>query len=433
MKDTLLNRRTLFDALWLAALVIYVLAGTTLVPFHADESTQIAMSHDYAGLFIGRDLDAVAYRENPADPAQQELRLVNGTINKYLIGLAWHVNGFTEDDLNQPWDWGADWDYNQRTGHLPAGELLRAARWPSALLTAAGVVVMFALGREAGGRPAAYLASAYYALSPALLLNGRRAMMEGSLLFFSLLVVLAGVWFLRTYSWRTALLMGVAGGLALASKHTALFTVAVVFGGCLLAVVAGSILHPGGTLTYRAPTQLFVAGGLAAVVFLALNPAWWDDPVRRAEEVLELRQTLLEIQTSFFGHYDGLLEQVGGFVRQALVALPQYYEAAGWDDYVGDQITRYEATLWRGVSIGGLVFLALIIVGFVALWRVSSVPVSTRLLVAGWALAMIGFTLLLTPLEWQRYYVPVFPALGLLAALGLAYLLEVLWLRWRTG
>src|SRR5690606_25405017 len=119
MKDTLLNRRTLFDALWLAALVIYVLAGSTLVPFHADESTQIAMSHDYAGLFIGRDLDAVAYRENPADPAQQELRLVNGTINKYLIGLAWHVNGFTEDDLNQPWDWGADCDYNQRIGHLP--------------------------------------------------------------------------------------------------------------------------------------------------------------------------------------------------------------------------------------------------------------------------------------------------------------------------
>src|SRR5690606_15042710 len=122
---------------------------------------------------------------------------------------------------------------NQRTGHFPADDLLRAARWPSALLTAAGVVVMFALGREAGGRPAAYLASAYYALSPALLLNGRRAMMEGSLLFFSLLVVLAGVWFLRTYSWRTALLMGVAGGLALASKHTALFAVTVVFGGCL--------------------------------------------------------------------------------------------------------------------------------------------------------------------------------------------------------
>ena len=87
------------------------------------------------------------------------------------------------------------------------------------------MIVIFALGQMLGGRPVAYLASLYYALNPALLIEGRRAMMEGSLTFFSLLTVLAGIWLLQKRRWWTAILLGIAAGLALASKHTAVFTV----------------------------------------------------------------------------------------------------------------------------------------------------------------------------------------------------------------
>src|SRR5690606_28851836 len=124
------------------------------------------------------------------------LRLLNGTVNKYLIGLAWHLGGFELSDVNEQWDWAGSFEYNMTYNHAPSDELLVVARMPSSLLMASGVVLMFLIGRIVGGRPAAYAASLYFALHPALLINGRRAMMEGSLIAFSLLTGLAGLWWL---------------------------------------------------------------------------------------------------------------------------------------------------------------------------------------------------------------------------------------------
>jgi hypothetical protein len=97
-----MNRRWLIgaDILWIFALMIYVLAGTRQVPFHGDESTLIMMSRDYYYQFIAGNLAQVTYHDPPLNATEQQLRLLNGTVPKYLIGLAWHVAGFTVDDLN---------------------------------------------------------------------------------------------------------------------------------------------------------------------------------------------------------------------------------------------------------------------------------------------------------------------------------------------
>jgi Dolichyl-phosphate-mannose-protein mannosyltransferase len=436
-----------FDFIWLLLLILYILAGTSLTPFHADESTQIFMSRDYAYQFMQRDLSLIAYSDPPQRDTEQHLRLLNGTINKYLIGLAWHLGGFSLDNINQQWDWGGDWDYNQQNGHAPSPELLLTARWPSALFLAAGVVVIFVIGQALGGRLTAYISSLYYALNPALLLNGHRAMMEGSLIFFILLTALAGIWFLRHPAWWTAIFLGIVSGLALASKHTAAFTVAAVFTGCII----GIILNHSPTGRRRTDTKitekrekvlkisvssvslwfifLFLSGILALITFYALNPAWWSDPIARAGTVLELRQDLLDIQTSVFGSYPTPLDSLAAFVRQTLVALPQYYEIAGWENYISDQIACYEASPWRGVSVGGsLLGAAMLVVtigfGIWALFRRSDVPFSTRWLIGIWALVIVLSTLILTPIEWQRYYLPVYPVVGLLAALGIDFLVQ---------
>ncbi|MCB9456612.1 MAG: glycosyltransferase family 39 protein [Anaerolineaceae bacterium] len=427
-----LRRSPVMPVVWLAVLIGYILAGVALAPFHGDESTQIYMSRDYAYQFIQRDLSQITYSADPANPTEQHLRLLNGTISKYVIGLAWHLAGYTLDNINDQWDWGADWDYNQANGHAPSPDLLLVARWVSALFLAAGMVVIFALGDKLGGKPAAYLASLYYVLNPALLLNGRRAMMEGSFMLFSLLTVLAGVWFIQKPDWKRGVLLGVAGGLALASKHTALFTVMAIWAGCgVYALVSSS-----GDAHRRSRTNaqwlfagrllpLLLAGLVAVGVFLALNPAWWDNPVGRAGNVLALRADLLQIQVDVFGGYTDLGDKITGFWRQSLIALPQYYEVTGWDGYIGDQIAAYETSPWHGVSIGGsavgaALFLVMIGVGLWALLRLPSDQRPVYRLTGGWALMMIGSTLLLTPLEWQRYYLPVYPALGLLSAVGLA-------------
>jgi 4-amino-4-deoxy-L-arabinose transferase-like glycosyltransferase len=434
-----LNHR-LFDFAWLLLLILYILAGTPLTPFHADESTQIFMSRDYAYQFTQGDLSGITYSDPPMRDTEQHLRLLNGTINKYLVGLAWYLGGFSLKDINQQWDWGGDWNYNQQNGHAPSPELLITARWPSALFLAVGMVVIFVIGQAIGGRLTAYIASLYYALNPALLLNGHRAMMEGSLIFFILLTVLAGIWFLSRPAWWTAIFLGIASGLALASKHTAVFTVAAVF----LACATGFFLNHKDTkvtekklkglkISVSPALQWFISllfsSILALITFYALNPAWWGDPIARAGTVLELRQDLLDIQTSVFGSYPTLPDALAGFARQTLIALPQYYEVAGWESYIGDQITRYEASPWHGVSVGGsslgaALLLVMVGIGVWALFRRSEISFLTRWLVGLWALVTIFSTLALTPLEWQRYYLPSYPVIGLLAGLGIDSLMQ---------
>ena len=428
-----MRRFTLLAApIWIIALMLYVVAGTALTPFHGDESTQVYMSRDYVYQFIQRDLNLVQFHEPPISAQEQDLRLLNGTINKYLIGLAWHVGGFTPADLNEQWDWGASWDYNTTTNHAPGSALLNVARMPSALLLAFGVPVMFALGWLTGGRWAAFAASLLYALHPALLVNGRRAMMEGSLTFFSLLTVLAGAWWIKRPRWIAALTLGVAAGLTVASKHTGAFTVIAVFG-ALATLTLPRIRGRGGERGWGQRYVMLVLGGVVtALTFYALNPAWWGDPISRAGDVLELREALLEGQTNAFGGYPDAGAALAGFWRQAFTATPQYYEVEGWGGYLAEQIAAYEASIWRGVGLPALILVPLVIIGVIMLVRTTSrqTPRPLRLLIGVWALAMLLTVLLLTPLEWQRYYLPVYPPILLLAGMGFSGALH--WIRARA-
>jgi hypothetical protein len=348
-------------------------------------------------------------------------------------------------DVNEQWDWGADWNYNLQNGHAPSTNLLMVARWPSAILLAAGVVVMFAIGRALGGIWTPYVASLYYALNPALLLNGRRAMMEGSFIFFSLLVVLVGIWLLQKPSMRRGILLGLVSGFAVASKHTAIFTVGAVFVAILLHLIYQSVRSEDdySVVDYVQLPYLAIAGAIAFGSFIALNPAWWGNPGERAQTVLQLRQNLLTDQTNAFSGYANFSDQLGGFLRQSLIVEPQYYEVGAWQGYISDQIGLYEASGWHGVSVGGSVIGALVLCGIMAagVWDlVRPAKVQTknvndkadtpqmqggiRWLIGLWALVTVVTMLLLTPLEWQRYYLPMYPVIGLIAGLGINGLVQ---------
>lgn len=442
-------RKHVFALLWIAACMIYIVAGAPITPFHGDESTQILMSRDYAYQFLQGDWEQVAYHNPPLNATEQELRLLNGTLSKYLIGLSWHLAGFRVEDLNDQYDWGADWNYNLSTGRIPAADLLRAARWPSAMLLALGAPLMFALGRVIGERwSVGYVSSALYALQPALLLNGRRAMMEGGMITLTLLVVLLGVWLLHAWlrpqrGQRIASVigLGVAAGLALASKHTAAFTLASVFGACGLYALWSGIR--GVPRRFTPLIALVVAAVIAAVVFVLVNPAWWGDPLGRVGEVLRLRQNLLAGQTAAFGGYASPLDALAGTLRQTLIWHPMYFEVAGWENHIGDQIARYEASALAGLIISeglmlpqAILYSALILIGVWTLFGVDAGrsverPYESmiieprnpaRWIIAVWSLAMLTLVLCLTPLEWQRYYLPILPLFCLYAALGAVWL-----------
>ncbi|MBC7871247.1 MAG: hypothetical protein H7Y09_10450, partial [Chitinophagaceae bacterium] len=241
-----------------------------------------------------------------------------------------------------------------------------------------------------------------------------------SMIFFGLLVVLAGIWLLKKQTWWAAILLGFAAGLALTSKHSSAFTVIAVFG----AIALYTITIGGFKRTKILPiVQLTAAALIAFTVFYVLNPVWWGNPLARAGTVLHERTALLDLQVNIFGGYANFADQLAGFGRQALVVRPQYYEVETWAGYIGDQIQRYESSLLSGVSIGGslpgAIFLGgLTLLGALALIRDKLVPPETRFVMGIWAVFNLLTTTLLTPLEWQRYYLAAYPAIGLLASLG---------------
>lgn len=438
-------RFVFLDALWLCLLSAYILAGLSQVPFHGDESAHIFMTRDYVYQFIDRDLTRIHYSETPIDTlaiTEQEFRLLNGTVHKYLAGFFWHLRGYSAADLNRVWwTWGADINYNRDNGAIPSDDLLVTTRLASALLMCVGMVALFAIGRHLDGRITAYAASAFYALNPALLLNGRRSMLEGSLMAFSLLTVLAAIAFVRAARekrgrWRWALVLGLAVGMTVASKHTGLFTVLPLVAGCglWLAFQAWRGRENAGVLRdfVANAAALVTAGVLSLIVFYALNPAWWGDPVGRLRPVLDLRNKLLAEQTAAFGTYPSLPESVVGFVRQVIVGVPQYYEAPDWVNYIADQIATYERTPWTGVWLGaslpGLVVITVLLLGGV--WRLlrttsEHIGAGGRWIAIFWVVGTILLTVVLTPLEWQRYYLPAVLPITFLCGLGVTQMVVI--------
>src|SRR5215204_1500014 len=91
------------DALWLAALAVYIMAGVQLVPLHGDETTQIYMARDFYALFIERDTSQLTYRTwdtlDGQEATQQDLRLKDGVLHRYLFGGVAYVGGYDADEL----------------------------------------------------------------------------------------------------------------------------------------------------------------------------------------------------------------------------------------------------------------------------------------------------------------------------------------------
>jgi hypothetical protein len=406
------------DSLWCIALCLYIFAGAALVPFHGDESTLIFMGRDFFYAVNGQSIALEDFEKLDGQAAtEQELRLLNGTIAKYLYGAVAYFQGYKPEEINEQWAWGSGWEWNHENGHVPTASLLQAARLVSSGLLAISVLAIFGIGYQVAGRVVAYFASAILTLNPAVLINGRRAMTESSMLAFSLLAILAALYLLKYRVWWLYLLLALLSGLAMASKHTSIVSIAAIF----LACGASFIYQRAG---FRAVGSLAIAGLLSIGVFYALNPAWWVNPLSAAGTVLELRQKLLAQQVSSFGGYANPSEQAAGFVRETILVVPMYSEV-DIDGFLSEQvelIAAYEASGLAGISLG-IPGALLTCIGILALWRMRN---AAAWLIAVWATAMLVLTLFLTPLEWQRYYLPIYPVTSLLAALGLDFALKLI-------
>ncbi len=488
----------LLDGLFLAALALFVIAGRDSVPFHGDESTFIAMSRDYDLLVHHHDLAQVRLHDPVQFSYEQHLRMLNGSVNPLAIGLAWDVAGLSVDDLNAFWSWdpieppyaGDQWLSNVAAGALPGDHLLRVARTPSTIFTALSVALVFvmtwAVTRRRSANPlvahgAGWVASLIYATNPAVLLNGRRAMQEGALLFSSALLIVVALHVVtvqrRGTRWRALaawyVALGVAGGFAVASKHTGAVMVAAVLlalwlepyvrgsGGprfsarnaarhnqnlvalALVTFLAAELFFP---VWWYVPTILLLAGliilffssgagvdgwrfwvprGVSVALLLlatSMTAKVWFDTVAAPLDILAERSRLMEGQVKRTGGQGGPEDRIERLVDQAFFAPGEYYEDPSWADLEESQqqIAAYERS-WLAGRGGGVVWGALLIglvaVGLVVLgaaWRDGP-----TLVLLSW-LALVVLALLANPLPWQRYFIVLHAPLAVIAGLGAA-------------
>ncbi len=409
----------------LILLILYLLAGVSRAPLHGDEPTIISLSRDFDTLVLQGNPAALFFRDPPPDAdfaADQELRLLNGPLAPLSFGAARLLVGIPAERINKQWLWGADLDFNRANGHVPDDQLLFVARWTSALFGAVSIAAVYAVARRLIGR-GAWLAALIYATLPAVLLNARRAVFEGALLCMLGLALLLAVDLARRMerrgpvSWRHWLGLGIAAGLAVTAKHTAV----IVFPPALAA-----LLWVGRRTLPRTLVRTALVVLTAGVVFFALNPAWWQTPLRVPGEVLRLRSDLLAGQTAAFGGFGSVGERLCA-LGSAPLGLPQYYEVApGWPEWIGGQIAAYESAGlagigWGGLGIAGLVFA---LVGLaVIVWRRGA----AGLVFGAVTLFFVAALLALNPVPWQRYYLPLAMPYALALGGGVCAVVGALW------
>jgi hypothetical protein len=178
-------------------------------------------------------------------------------------------------------DAGVEFLYHNR---IPADTILFAARLPMIAVTVGLVCVLAAWCRRRFGAAVGIVAALLFSLDPTVIAQGRYVKNDMTVAAAGFLAVIAWEWFLETGKTSALIWSGVALGLALGSKNSAVFLLPVFL---VLYVLRGAGLRP----AFRSFTAV---GALAAAVVLVLY-APYDGallPRGRGSAGVPLRETV---------------------------------------------------------------------------------------------------------------------------------------------
>jgi 4-amino-4-deoxy-L-arabinose transferase-like glycosyltransferase len=322
-----------------------------------------------------------------------------GILARYWPNVAWH-----EGQL-----WLGSLPLNDVPVHLM--DVLAATRFPTVLLFSGLVVVVYFLAHRLIGREAALLGAGLLALDPFCLALSRVIHHDAlSTVFMTCSALSFAVWLKESTldeaglppamrcssAWRWLLFSGATAGLAFLSKSTALFlapaSVAVAFAYCVLRRAA---------IPYRRLILGLTLWALvAAAMFVILWPAMWVNPLGTVAGVVDKALGYAASPHERDNFFMGQLRADPG---------PLFYPVA---------------TLYRLTPIATIgLFLS-----WLTLWRGSrrtgegngGQADASLWLAIFWGLA-ISFTVFMTlgAKKFDRYVLPIFPYLNLLAAAGL--------------
>jgi 4-amino-4-deoxy-L-arabinose transferase-like glycosyltransferase len=315
------------------------------------------------------------------------------------LKLYWALSGITPAAESVP----PDFEPTHFFDPVDVAEIA-AALLPLALLISLSIVGAYFLLRRLFGGTTAVVATLLLAISPYYLAQSKILHLDAWMATLMLLSALVLLLYRRERRARWLLLSAALGGLALLTKPTALFL--VPFCGLVLLVSAIRNRQPVLRFTLYVSRSLFAWLLIAALVYFALWPAMWVDPVRALKAV-----------------ESGLVRHTGTAHDTPTFFLGQItYEDPGPGFYL-------VAMLFRTGEIELLFAGVAAVVGIVYLWRrrkLSQAGVDYLLL-----LAYVGFFLAQMSLgakKMPRYVLPAILALDVLAAAGI-----VAWARALAG
>jgi 4-amino-4-deoxy-L-arabinose transferase-like glycosyltransferase len=424
---------TVLDALWLIALCAYAFSAVMDAPYHGDETTYIFAANDF-DIALRGDWDAL--RVDGIGNIGSYERLMNGMVYPYTFGAFRYVLNI--QDIAMPghnWTWGVVWDQALASGSVVGDSLLIPARMLSTGYVAAAAIIMFGIGWRFGGRPTAYIASALLALNPILLLQGRRALPEGALMFIGLLTIwiASGIAARRERGqragWGRWLALMLASALAICVKQTGLLFVAAAFAWIVVPELIRRRRIP-----FTVIGASFVTGVGALAIAFALSPGLWNDPPQRLRELFNERVSLVNVQVSLDPNAPMSLEtRALSILRQPFLTPLQHYESYGFAESPAFMAwtRRYDASPLTGLRLDqpslisgllGATLTAFAVVGTILVFRPrynGGAPSSAAIGLFIWLTLAVG-ALMVNPLPWQRYYLPLLPIVVISASVTLA-------------
>jgi hypothetical protein len=368
---------------WIVALFIFVLAFVPRVlslnaisiidEFQWQEGTKVFIN----GLLSG-DFSSTYCRYHPA---VTDMWLIGiGLGFKYLVMLlrGTHPTGF-QAFLEQSTFPGC-----------PNTDFLTAERLPFAFVTSISVVLVYLMARKLFGSPAAWLGAGLLALDPFYIAHSRVVTPDGLLASFMTLSILSFIVYLVCERSRYYVVFsGFAAGLALLTKAPAVLLVPMV--GVLTAMKRE-------TRNAKHAAVLAIWGGVALLTFFCLWPAMWGAPVSTVQRMVA-----------------DMAKDTGG----------------GWHQFFMGRSTKDPGSLFYPVVMLFRTTPLTLVGATASLFFFLRGTWNTHHALIMLVICVLLFTLLISfgSTKFDRFLLPIFPSVDILAAVGLYKLAKVVSVR----
>ncbi|MBN1344056.1 MAG: hypothetical protein JXQ73_15330 [Phycisphaerae bacterium] len=407
--------------------------GGDAPPFHMDEAHKAGEAYYYHLFFE---------RRNPDDPAwtQDFYARTNPPVGKYIFGAVLAAAGHAVRDQQLQRDFDEHWRKPDELRKRVPDAVLRATRGTSAVFGALICTLVFIMAHRTAGVAAGLIALVLLLGNPYFERYVQRGLTDSILMFHLALIVPASFWATRLLRrhWQagpesegirrwfvlvlgTVLVPGLVIALAAGTKLNGGLTALVYVGSLILTASAPAGVKPWWRRLGLTALVACLAGAVAAVVFVAINPYFYHDPFGRMVGALATyRDWMILQQISPGGGTFSLHQRVTAVFHSALLGgllpLPRFMGmAGGWLTVLGFSagvVTLAGRCLPRRPAGDG------------SAATDSGHPPdgSDARVIACWVVVCIGCITLWLPLVWDRYLLPPYLGIALITAIGLASL-----------